>query len=391
MQLFKSNFIVGIDASRSRSGGAVCHLVELLRSKDPSSYGIGLIHLWAHDDLLNKISDKPWLVKHAVNATKGSLLLQLFWQYFILPVIAKKLEINILFNTDAGSVCTFRPSVTLNQDILSFDGVEINRYPLFSYARLRLELLKMVQLRSLKNSSTAIFLTCYARDLIFKSKNLPSVIIPHGIDQSFFHASTKRRSWPKEGPIHCLYVSNVLPYKHHWNVVIAIANLRKDTGLDLRLRIVGGGEGVAMMRLKDAILKHDPGEAFVSVEEFIPHHEIFNELVAADLFIFASSCEAFGITLLEAMASGIPIASSNFSSIPEVIESAASFFNPEIPDEIAEAILLIIHDDVLRNRISKHAQRLAQKFTWEYCANETWTTIANVLQSDKNSLRENNV
>lgn len=383
MPVLKPKLIVGIDASRSRSGGAVCHMVELLRSKDPRECGIDLVHLWAHDDLLNRVSERPWLVKHAVKESNGSLLRQLFWQYFILPIIAKKLNVNVLFNSDAGSVCTFKPSVTLNQDILSFDDVEINRYHWLSYARLRLELLKRVQLRSLKNSSIAIFLTNYARDLIFKSKTLPpSAIIPHGIDQSFFQASKRRRSWPKEGSIHCLYISNVLPYKHHWNVVIAIERLRKDTGLDIRLRIVGGGEGVAMSLLNKTIQKCDPHGAFVSVEQFIPHQEIFNELVKADLFIFASSCEAFGITLLEAMASGIPIACSNLSSIPEVIGSAASFFNPEKPDEIAKAILSIIYDDVMRNSIGLQAQKLAENFTWDYCASETWAAIVSSVQSN---------
>jgi glycosyltransferase involved in cell wall biosynthesis len=381
--VFKSNLIVGIDASRSRSGGAVCHLVELLGSQDPVEYGIGLVHLWAHDGLTNKIPEKPWLVKHAVGVTKGSLLLELLWQFFALPRIAKKLGVHILFNTDAGSVCGFKPSVTLNQDILSFDNSEINRYHWFSYARLRLELLKRVQLRSLKNSSTSIFLTHYARNLIFKPERFAtSVVIPHGIDRYFFQASTKRRPWPKKGSIHCLYVSNVLPYKHQWNVVIAIADLRKETGLDLRLRIVGGGEGAAMKRLQGEILRCDPDGEFVTVEQFIPHHEIFDELVKADLFIFASSCEAFGITLLEAMASGIPIACSNFSSLPELIGSAASFFNPEIHNEIALAILNIINDDVERNRISMQAQKLAQKFTWERCASETWIAIAESFQSN---------
>jgi glycosyltransferase involved in cell wall biosynthesis len=379
--MLNSIFTVGIDASRSRSGGAARHLVELLESQDPRIYGIDLVHLWAYDGLLNNISDKSWLIKHSVKATKGSILQQLYWQYFILPLIAKKLNISIIFNTDAGTVCTYKPSVTLNQDILSFDKVEIKRYSWLSYARLRLELLKIIQLKSLKESSTAIFLTKHARDLIFKDKGLPiSVVIPHGINKYFFEASVKRRPWPKNGPINCLYISNVLPYKHQWNVLAAVAKLRTDTGLDLRLRLVGGGKGEALQKLNDAILLYDPNYEFICFEEFIPHQQIYTELVNADLFIFASSCEAFGITLLEAMATGIPIACSNFSSLPEVIGNGASFFNPELPDEIAQAILYIIENDGERNFISLEAQKLARNFTWDRCASETWSTIKNSVR-----------
>ena len=371
-----STIIVGIDATRNRSGGAVAHLRGVLGVVDPVPYGISQVHLWAYDELLQAINSQPWLIKHPVAATHGSILQQLTWQYFRLPTLAKQLGVGVMFNTDAGSVCPFQPSVTLSQDMLSFEPGEMQRFPWPGRARLRLEVLKRVQLHSLQKSSTALFLTEHARQVIGQVGSLPkSVVVPHGIDQRFFEASAARRPWPTVGPIRCLYVSNAALYKHQWHVVAAISQLRSKTGIDLRLRLVGGGQGPAMDRLTLAVAEYDPEGNFVELERFIPNTAIATELTRADLFIYASSCENLPVTLLEAMAAGLPIASSNRGPMPEVLGDAATFFDPENPGAIAAAVFSIINDQALRERIRADAQHRARAFTWNHCADLTWQVL----------------
>lgn len=372
------DLLVGVDATRNRSGGAIAHLRGLMDKSNPTIHGIHKVHLWAYDELLNAVEDKDWLIKHRVAATNSSIVLQILWQYYSLPKIAKKIGINILFNTDAGSVCPFRPSVSLSQDMLSFEPGEMQRFSWFSISRIRLELLRIVQLWSLSKSKSNIFLSQHAAKIIRANRVMPKFsIIQHGIDESFFNVDVFRKNWSTSEPITCLYVSNAALYKHQWHVVAAIAKLRLRTGLDLRLRLVGGGRGMAIKKLMRAIAQYDPESNFVMFEQFIENQEIAKRLGEAQIFVYASSCENLPITLLEAMAAGLPIASSDRGPMPEVLGNSAVYFDPESPDSIASAVHRIILDNELRIKIQVDVRKIAKKLTWKKCADLTWQFIAN--------------
>lgn len=372
---------VGIDASRNRSGGAVAHLRGLVGSGNPRSHGIVHVHLWGHDSLLDQIDARSWLTLHRVSETRGSIHQQLWWQYARLPELARGLNVDVLFNSDAGSVCPFQEAATLSQDMLSFEPGEIQRYPWSSRARVRLEILKFVQLRRLKQSKLAVFLSEHARAVISKHSSLQrTVIIPHGIDPVFRAVSLTRRPWPQQGAIRCLYVSNAAPYKHQWHVVEAVARLRQTSIHDVRLRLVGGGRGASHERLLKSVDRFDPQREFVELVDFSPHELIPNELAAADLFIFASSCENLPITLLEAMASGIAICSSDRGPMPEVLGPDAAYFDPEAPETIASALRSMIEEPIRRETLRASSLARSECYTWEACAEKTWAALATIAQ-----------
>jgi glycosyltransferase involved in cell wall biosynthesis len=334
--------------------------------------------------LLDAVAQLPWLVKHGVPASRGSILRQMAWQRFVLPRQARRLGVDVMFNTDAGSVYPSRPCMTLSQDMLSFEPGEIQRYPWPARARIRLELLRCLQLRRLAKSTVPLFLTRHARDVIAKLIKLTDPqVIPHGIDERFLAAAAGRRAFPAVGPIRCLYVSNAAPYKHQWHVVDALAQLRARTGLDLKLRLIGGGEGPAMERLKLAVATHDPDGHFAELLAFVPNSQIVEELSTADIFIFASSCENLPVTLLEAMGSGLPIASSDRGPMPEVLGNEGFYFDPEDPVSIAATVERLLIDPVARERSATDARQKAAAFTWARCANESWRLLASIARQGK--------
>ncbi|MDC0309229.1 glycosyltransferase family 4 protein [bacterium] len=370
---------LGINASRARSGGGVAHLIGILQEANPADFGIEKVHVWSYEKLLAALPTAPWLIKHAPPELDLSLLRQLWWERFSLPKELRKVCCNVLLNVDAGSVCHFRPAVTMSRDMLSYDLGEIERYGV-SKARLRLIVLRHVQNAALKSADGAIFLTRYAAHVIQQScgplRNIAH--IPHGVGAAFQNIEPDH-SWPIVGEraIRCLYVSNALPYKHQWNVVEAVAQLRQ-RGFELQLELVGGGEGIAQERLEAQIAAADPDRTFVTQREFVPQATLLGLLAQADLFVFASSCENMPNTLVEAMAAGLPIACSNRGPMPEVLEDGGVYFDPEDPDSIAAAIEDLITDSSKRTRLAVRAKELSHQYSWKRCARETFSFIAQI-------------
>jgi glycosyltransferase involved in cell wall biosynthesis len=374
-------FIIGIDASRNRSGGAKAHLIGILKDGNPMVLGVTKVHVWAYQSLADALPDYPWLVKHSPKELEKSLIIQMWWQFKTLPKLVRQTGCQILLNTDAGSVCQFEPSVVMSRDLLSYEKGEMARFG-YSLSRFRLLALKYVQILSMKRAKAVIFLTHYASKIIqeYTGKIKNFKIINHGVGENFKQNFTKN-NWEKDskGEIVCLYISAVEMYKHQWHVVEAIYKLRK-SGLNISIILAGGGEGLAQVKLDATINKYDPKRAFVKQFDFLPHEEIPNYLKMADLFIFASSCENMPNTLIEAMSSGLPIACSNRGPMPEVLEDAGAYFDPENPESIAQALEKLILEVDFRIAVADKAKLLSNNYSWSKCANQTWQYLIESIE-----------
>jgi len=91
----------------------------------------------------------------------------------------------------------------------------------------------------------------------------------------------------------------------------------------------------------------------------------------ADVFVFPSLYEGFGLPVLEAMASGVSVITSNVSSLPEVAGDAAILVNPLDVDEIAHALIKVCTDDELRETLVVKGLERARRFSWENTARKT--------------------
>ena len=101
---------------------------------------------------------------------------------------------------------------------------------------------------------------------------------------------------------------------------------------------------------------------------------------AAESFVFTSRYEGFGMTVLEAMARGVPVAASRASAIPEVAGDAALLFDPDSTEEIAGAIRSLIGDEELRARLADAGRDRAAQFSWERTARGTLETYRRALE-----------
>lgn len=364
--------IIGIDASRNRSGGARAHIIGILSEIEELPTEIENVHIWSYKELLDLLPNHSWLIKHTSSLLEKSLFHQIWWQYMLLAAEARKNDINIMLNTDAGTVSRFHPSVTISRDMLSYEKGEIERFGL-GIAKLRLFALRYIQNHSLRKSEGTIFLTKYASKVIqtYCGKITNYTIIPHGVSKAF-SVITNNGLWldSEKDHIRCLYVSNIAPYKHQWNVVKAIKLLRVK-GFNLSIVFVGGGDGRAQALFEKEVKMADPNNEFITQHDFVNHTDIPDFLARSDIFIFASSCENMPNTLVEGMSSGLPIACSDRGPMPEVLKDGGVYFDPENYFSIAKAIEELIKNEKKRVAYSKRARELSQQYSWRKCANET--------------------
>jgi glycosyltransferase involved in cell wall biosynthesis len=120
-------------------------------------------------------------------------------------------------------------------------------------------------------------------------------------------------------------------------------------------------------------------EAWVRLPGYLPEPEVGALYRAASGFVFPSTCEGFGLPLLEAMASGLPAAASGVSALPEVGGDAALYFRPEDPEDIADKIVRLLTDGDLRNTLRARGRERARAFTWDKTAAETLAFYRTVL------------
>ncbi len=104
---------------------------------------------------------------------------------------------------------------------------------------------------------------------------------------------------------------------------------------------------------------------------FVPQKSLPLLYAGALIFVYPSLYEGFGLPPLEAMASGVPVITSNVASLPEVVGNAACLIDPRDTDQISSALLQALQDDAWRQRIASAGLAQAGQFTWENCVDQT--------------------
>lgn len=367
---------IAIDASNIRVGGGVTHLIELLREADPTTHGFERIFVWGCEATLARLEDRPWLEKRTDPALETHLLKRIVWQRLNLPRQLREVKADVLFVPGGSIVANFHPVVTMSRNMLPFEWKELRRFG-FSATTAKLILLRWNQSTSFKQANGTIFLTRYAHDAVLSVTGAlkgKTTIIPHGVDTRF-RMDLRRQRQPNEltmlDPLRVVYVSTVDEFKHQWQVAAAIGQLHAE-GIPIRLDLYGPARTTTLRRLRETLKKVDGQGQFVRYWGPVDYKEIHNCYAQADLCVFASSCENMPNILIESMAAGLPIASSDRGPMPEVLGDAGVYFDPENPASIADAIRQLATSPDLRAEKAAAAFRAASKFSWTLCAKKTF-------------------
>lgn len=215
---------------------------------------------------------------------------------------------------------------------------------------------------SAENADHIITISKFSKEDICKQYNLPkekiTVAYP-GYDKEKFTVHGSRFTDKN----YIIYIGTIQPRKNLTRLIEAVSRID-----NLNLIIVGKttGEGKQGWMYED-ILK---APKVFGVEDrvrflgFVPTGELTDLLSKALAYVQPSLWEGFGIPVVEAMATGVPVIVSNVSSLPEVVGEAGILVDPYSIDQIEQAIRLMVTDKKLRQKYSKAGLLQSQKFSW---------------------------
>lgn len=341
-------------------GGTATYLRELLK-------GLGAfdkeISLSLHD--------------YAPYFSRNSKLLRVFdtlnrelaWQQRTLPYKAKKSGAAVLHSP--AMICPLSCDIPI---VLTVLDAYIVRSPQ-SFSLWQRTIMNRLLLRCIERADKIIAISHFTkRELLELYPNIPEekiVVTWLGVHSRFKVVDESAKTLVKakyklEKPF-ILSVSTIEPRKNLKTLIRAFAQIRDRIDHDLVLTGAYGWKSKDLYELISELKLNDrikfPG--FVDVEE-LP--AIYN---LADLFVYPSLYEGFGLPPLEAMACGCPVITTNVASLPEVVGDAAETLDPLDVEVLAFSMEKLLHD--VENRkifIDKGLQRI-KRFTWEKCATET--------------------
>jgi len=129
-----------------------------------------------------------------------------------------------------------------------------------------------------------------------------------------------------------------------------------------------------------ARIERSPARARIAVTGYVTPQSLAGWYGRSMVFAFPSLDEGFGMPVLEAMASGIPVVTSNRSALPEVAGDAACLVDPEDTEALALALRALTEQRDLREDLARRGVARARAFTWEKAVRETWDVYREVLR-----------
>jgi glycosyltransferase involved in cell wall biosynthesis len=245
------------------------------------------------------------------------------------------------------------------------------------YHRLGREYRRLVAPRVAQQAKAIITISAYSRQDILKYLEVPEsklhVILgaPNSacrVMKEKAALAAVRTKYSLDAPF-VLALGAIDPRKNTARIIKAYARFRQQSPGRYQLALIGLPPAgiVRFQRLAKSLKVADD----VVLASFVPEDDLVGLYNAAEMLVYPSLYEGFGLPVLEAMACGTPVIASPSGSIPEVAGDAALLIDPNDPDALARAMIQVALDNRLRQRLIELGFEQARKFSWEKAAMET--------------------
>ncbi len=351
-----------INALHAKSGGGVTYLRNMLPylAADPSIE----VHLCIHDSQSAIIGDLPdGVIPHRMSFRPGFWWLA-YYEQTLIPRLARSIGAAVTFSP-ANYGPLFAPGqVIMIRNALGVAFIEKRlskiAYWFMIYIATVLSIFRARQVIAVSDFVVHTTGKTMSRWVIKKYS-----IIHHGVSDVF---SPPEKEQQRDSFI--LAVSDIYVQKNYINLLIVIDRLREkhpDIVLKIAGRPVDGDYYAGLQK----IIAERGMQNNIHFLGSVTHEELASLYRQCRLFVFPSLVESFGNPLVEAMASGAPVATSNAAAMPEVAGSVALLFDPDNIDHMTDSLGRLYEDDELRQTLSKLALQRASKFSWSRTAKAT--------------------
>ena len=369
---------IGIDTFACDSGksGVGTYLSQMLRRIPPSGDRFELFG-WEYDRFAYSefAPNLEFISRCRLNGKSANAL----WHLFKYPDFAKSREYNACFFPAAHKRPPFKspcPTIGVVHDMGAYWGTRRTREHLGA-------VLRMVLPNSLRRLDRIIAVSEWVKqELVERARVNESRIdvVPNGVDHSSFYP----RPHGEESELliqpfsfrrpYILCVSRIdHPVKNHIRLIEAFGIFKERTGCPHRLVLAGGDSNNAAMVKTAASDSNWRSDIFFTGH--FPLKSLPDLYSGADFAVMPSMYEGFGMSVLEAMASGIPTICARAASLPETADHAALYFDPRDPQDMADRMVTLVSDRALYEKCQNLGIERAKAFSWDRCAERTLAVI----------------
>ncbi|TSC72430.1 MAG: group 1 glycosyl transferase [Parcubacteria group bacterium Gr01-1014_38] len=255
--------------------------------------------------------------------------------------------------------------------------LEFIHYPA-TYTLANRALLLFFTRHAVRNATQLIAVSQYTKDDVVSTYGRSPTditVVHHGVAQEQFQNAEEREGIRERYQLperYVLFVGALQPRKNIVGLITAFEELKRSEPA-VHLVFAGGGEWKEtqiLARIETSSVRNS-----IHLLRRVPRDDLAALYSMAAAFVLPSFSEGFGMPVLEAMAAGTPVITSNTSSLPEVVGNAAVLVDPSDPSAMASAILRILRDSSLRQDMVAKGHVRASHFTWDRAAEQTAEVI----------------
>jgi len=298
-----------------------------------------------------------------------------YWEQFILPAAAARAGCDLLHCTsNTAPVNTSIPLVVTLHDIIYMEKISLLTKGFTPYQKFGNMYRRWVVPRVVKNAKRIITVSEFEKKRISEFFNISDDrlrAVYNGVSTHFKPVTDTAKLAEIKLKYNLpdrffFFFGNTDPKKNTPGVLKALSLFNKKYNERIPLVMLDFDREAldSMVRETGDPSLHD----YIHLTGYIPNRELPSVYSLCTVFLYPSLRESFGIPMLEAMSCGVPVITSNTSSMPEVGGKAALFIDPFNPEDIAEAMQRLLNDQTLRQQLIKEGFENAAKFSWSKMA-----------------------
>ncbi len=324
-------------------------------------------------EIAKKYQKKKRKVKIQECSWFSGTLYRLLFYFFAIPYrwfFREKAEITHFFN-----FCI--PPGVYGKKVVTIHDMAFQRYPETVRFRTK-QMLRLNLKRSIKRADAIIAVSEFTKKEIlhfYKDSKDKIFVVPNGINCSVFHPNYSETEIEQAKSSYgifneyFLYLGTLEPRKNLLRLIEAYFKLQEESKEKLPKLVLAGGKGWMYQEIFQFVeqLKQKENILFIG---YVKDKDVPLLLNGAKVFCFPSLYEGFGMPILEAMACGTPVLTSNRSALAEVAGDAAIKVNPNSIEELKRGLSCLHLNSELRKLYSERGIKRAQNYTWNCSAKQ---------------------